>query len=187
MKDHDDGSFLDPASSDEPRRFRQGGRFTLGGSALRAQGARSQDSRAKRLGVTEPEFGNAIHRLLLGWDYHVTERPGEMTLCTMPSASAGNPFRLHVEVSYAPDASRIVVTNRSRNMSKCGAPVALKARPSRRAGPLSGQALTLTDAAECALVLDDTHIPRGDSAVAGTFRLHPTANLHSAEVAERRQ
>lgn len=128
----------------------------------------SLDGRAQRLEITEPEFGHAIHGLLQDRNYDATEGPGEVTLRTLLSGAAGYPFRIHVEVSYALDDSGIVVTNRIRNLSECDAPVALGTHPYLCAGPLPVEALTLTVSAERALVLDDTHIPRGDFAVAGT-------------------
>jgi aldose 1-epimerase len=126
------------------------------------------NGRVQSLTVTEPEFGHAIHGLVLGRNFEVTEARGELTLRTELSGAPGYPFRIHLEVRYKLEDSGIVVTHRIRNLSEWDAPVALGAHPYLRAGPLPVEDLTLTVAAERALVLDDTHVPRGGFAVAGT-------------------
>lgn len=122
----------------------------------------------QHLEVTEPQFGHAIHGLLLEREYEVEEGPGQLTLRTVLSDATGYPFRVEVEVNYALEERGISVTHTITNTSEWDTPFALGAHPYLRAGRTPVDSLTLTVTAERALALDKTNIPRGEFAVAGT-------------------
>lgn len=136
----------------------------------RVEGGRwALDGDPQQLDLTEPELDNANHGLLASTRYAVQDgEPDRIALSAPVHAGRGYPFELATSVEYRLTGDGVEVTHTIENRSDRAAPVALGAHPYLRLGDIEVGDLVLQLKASRALTLDDGHIPRGSTDVAGT-------------------
>lgn len=123
----------------------------------------------RRLAITEPERGNAIHGLLRYAPYReVSRSASSLTLAATVFPQLGYPYQLDTSVSYELVADGITVTHTLRNVGSGEAPVAVGTHPYPTIGDQSVPRLTLRIAADTHIDVDERLNPVGTTPVDGT-------------------
>ncbi|MGN6744201.1 MAG: aldose 1-epimerase family protein [Amnibacterium sp.] len=136
----------------------------------RVRGGRwQQGGVTQQLDLTEPDAGNAIHGLLRNTGYRTTDVGEHAVTLTAPVfPQHGYPFHLDTSVRFELDADGLTVTHGLHNAGAAAAPVGIGVHPYLRVGDTPFGDLTVTVAADTAIVTDDDSIPVGERPVAGT-------------------
>ncbi len=132
-------------------------------------GAYSFDGRDLRLGLSEPDLGNAIHGLVR-WAAWSPEEHGatSVSLSYRLMAQGGYPWTVDLHVLYDLSAEGLTVTQTATNLSDHPAPYASGAHPYLAAGPAPVDGWELTLPASRRLLADEQQIPVGEEGVDGT-------------------
>jgi aldose 1-epimerase len=128
------------------------------------------DGAEQQLALTEPVRGNASHGLgrWVRWT-PLRHEPSVVTLALDVVPQPGWPFELHVEVDYALDAtSGLTVTATATNTGTRRLPFGAGFHPYLDVGGNAMSRVAVTCAATHRLVVDESAIPVGRQAVAGT-------------------
>ena len=132
-------------------------------------GTWQHDGQTRRLSLTEPARGNAIHGLLRYRPYVVTDRDAaSVTLHADVFPELGYPFLLDTSVRYELTPDGLAVTHVLTNAGESPAPVAIGAHPYLKIGGVPTGELTLAVDAATHVDVDDRLNVTGESAVDGT-------------------
>ena len=132
-------------------------------------GTWEHDGQTRRLALTEPARGNAIHGLLRFRPYVVTRQDASsVTLKADIYPELGYPFQLDTAVRYDLTMHGLAVTHTITNAGASPAPVAIGAHPYLKIGGVPTGELTVTVDAATHLDVDDRLNVIGESAVDGT-------------------
>lgn len=132
-------------------------------------GVWEHDGQARRLALTEPARGNAIHGLLRFRPYVATAQDAtSVTLHADVFPELGYPFQLATSVHYELTPEGLEVTHTITNAGATPAPVAIGAHPYLKVGGVPTGELTVTVDAATHLDVDDRLNVVGQSAVDGT-------------------
>lgn len=129
----------------------------------------------RRLSITEPKYGNAIHGLLRYAPYELTgEAPDAVTLSATVFPQTGYPFQLDTHVRFAVTPDGVEVTHLIANVGADDAPVALGVHPFVCIGDAPIAELTVEVDGSSRFEVDDQMIPVRQSPVdAATDLRHP--------------
>lgn len=132
-------------------------------------GTWDSDGQPRRLALTEPARGNAIHGLLRYRPYIVAEQSAaSVTLRADIFPELGYPFQLATSVRYDLTPRGLDVTHTITNAGATPAPVAIGAHPYLKVGGVPTGELTVTVDAATHLDVDDRLNVIGESPVGGT-------------------
>jgi aldose 1-epimerase len=132
-------------------------------------GTWEHDGQTRRLALTEPARGNAIHGLLRYRPYVVTEQTtSSVTQSAAIFPELGYPFQLETSVRHELTEHGLRVTHTIENAGATSAPVAIGAHPYLKIGGVPTGDLTVTVDAATHLDVDDRLNVVGESAVDGT-------------------
>lgn len=129
------------------------------------------DGEVRRLEVTEPARGNAIHGLVRRAEWDVIAHTGSLlSLEINVDVQPGWPVPLRVTISYALDEHGLTVTHGVHNVGDRPTPIGVGTHPYPRAGASATDDCTLRLAANTVLPLDsDRMVPLGPAVdVTGT-------------------
>ena len=132
-------------------------------------GTWEHDGQTRRLALTEPDRGNAIHGLLRYRPYVLVEQEAAtVTLRADVFPELGYPFQLATSVRYDLTPEGLHVTHTVTNAGASPAPVAIGAHPYLKIGGVPTGELVVTVDAATHLDVDDRLNVVGESAVEGT-------------------
>lgn len=132
-------------------------------------GTWEHDGQTRRLALTEPARGNAIHGLLRYRPYVLVQQDAaSVTLHADVFPELGYPFQLDTSVRYDLTPSGLTVTHTITNAGTSPAPVAVGAHPYLKVGGVPTGELVVTVDAATHLDVDDRLNVIGESAVDGT-------------------
>jgi aldose 1-epimerase len=127
------------------------------------------DGRRRRLPLTEPERGNAIHGLVRWSPWTVTERRSDRVVVQhVIRPQPGYPFEVDVRVQYELLPTGLTVTTTATNLGEEACPYGNGAHPYLTLGTPIVDSIMLRAPGRSMLVSDDDGIPTGTVAVAGT-------------------
>jgi aldose 1-epimerase len=127
---------------------------------------------AQQLSITDTEYGNSNHGLLMWTPYRVLDKSADaITLSATIFAHPGYPFVVATTVRYAVTSSGIETTHTFTTLGDKAAPVAVGSHAYYRIGDLATETLTLTSSAGTVYTNNDRLIPTGSRPVAGDFDL----------------
>lgn len=131
----------------------------------------THDGTVRRLEVTEPARGNAIHGLVRREPWTVTTHEAdEISMAIDVAGAPGWPFPFSTTISYALDDGGLTITHGVTNRGDQEMPFGIGTHPYPRPGNVDVDDCELTLAASTVLPVDqDTMIPNGNPAdVTGT-------------------
>ena len=132
-------------------------------------GTWEHDGTVRRLALTEPARGNAIHGLLRYRPYELVEHSDvAVTQAASIAPELGYPFVLDTLVRHELGPDGLTVTHTIVNQGAEAAPVAVGAHPYPKIGDVPTGELTVAVAAETHLDVDDRLNVVGESPVDGT-------------------
>lgn len=126
----------------------------------------------QHLSLTDTEYGNSNHGLLMWTPYRVLDRSSDaITLTTTIFAHPGYPFVVETTVRYAIAATGLETTHSFTTRGANAAPVAVGSHAYYRIGDVPTAELTLTSSARTVYTTNDRLVPIGSRPVTGDFDL----------------
>lgn len=136
----------------------------------------------RRLDITEPSRGNAIHGLLRYAPYDIEADEDRAVLSAVVYPQHGYPYTLRTSVTYALVDDGLEVTHEVVNVGEGDAAVALGTHPFLCIGGVPTADLVIAVPAETVFEVDDRMLPTGEKAVSGDVDLRGGRRLGDVEL-----